>query len=300
MPEVVRVTGPMPLDDDTPTDAGRLLSDLAVRDMGPEAIDKTHLQPLYAKIERVMDGSDFEAAAQALPGKGPGMQVDGLSGLIVETRSHRNLPFVVEQVQRELGIQVHLFHGPGNRDFIKRSRIGRLIEEGRVVASELQTETFGALIYNGLFLLPAFWEQVIGRGKILVFQTDTVLCPGASRKIGDFLEFDYIGPSWARGRSGGIASDGGIGGFTLRDWGKTVECLRRFPPEAWPAGEDRYFAFHLELLGARVGRREECARFCTQHSFRTDSLGAHKLNGLSQVQKLRFLMACPCAWRLLT
>ena len=56
--------------------------------------------------------------------------------------------------------------------------------------------------------------------------------------------------------------------MTLRDKPITLECLRRFPPDPWPGGEDGYYAFHLDLMGARVGRGVECDRFSTQGRFR--------------------------------
>ena len=52
--------------------------------------------------------------------------------------------------------------------------------------------------------------------------------------------------------------------MSLRDYEKTLVCLDRFPPHSWPGGEDGYYAFHFDLLGARIGRGNECSKFCIQ------------------------------------
>ena len=51
--------------------------------------------------------------------------------------------------------------------------------------------------YNRLFTTPAFWQECYGE-KVLVFQTDTVLCPNSGYDLLRFLSFDYIGAGVVR------------------------------------------------------------------------------------------------------
>lgn len=244
-------------------------------------------------------GPDFDAARKCLPEYPiePIQTTNKLVGVIAETRPHSNLESIVLMVAERLDIQVQLFHGPDNLSFIMSSKIAELIEDGRVVLTQLDTSGFVAPIYNALFMSRRFWRHVIGRGKILVFQTDAVICSNSDYVISDFAKFDYIGSLFWRGDFGGLKCHGGNGGLSLRSWEKTMECLDRFPAENWPGGEDRYFAFHMDLIGV-VGRFFDSARFCSQHRFIRRSFGAHKITSMNPVDLGMFLDYCPEAGRI--
>lgn len=283
-----------------PSNASILVSELAQTGRTPESLTSADLLPHYAKIRSVKCRADIMASQKILPATPqPNIPASPL-GVIVETRRHRNLPFVVNQICEVLGIPVQIFHGRDNRNFILRSKVGKRVRDGSVILTELQTVNLSARLYNGLFLNPNFWNRIIGRGNILVFQTDTVVCVNSRYRLKDFADFDYIGPSWQGGHTNGLVSYGGIGGFTLRDWNISSRCLQLFPADIWPAGEDRYFAFHIELAGGTVASNDDSDKFCTQHNYKYASLGAHKLNGLSVWDTLRFMAYCPAAWRVLT
>jgi len=109
----------------------------------------------------------------------------------------------------------------------------------------------------------------------------------------DFSSFDYIGARWRnRLRLNGLVLDGGVGGFSIRDHSKSMECVKKFSIQNWQGGEDDFFAFHIELLGGRVGNRNECSKFCTQNQFLNKSFGAHKLSNLSRGEQVNFLSYC--------
>lgn len=220
-------------------------------------------------------------------------------GLIVETRPHPNLAIMVDEVCDQLNIPVQIMHGPDNRDAILTSQLARRIESGQVVLTELGIGQLTAERYNSLFVTRAFWDHVIGRGKILVFQTDAILCPKSPYRFSDFLHLDYIGSAWGRFKPRSLLiCDGGNGGLSLRDWTRTVECLDRFPARNWPAAEDKYFAFHMELIGARIGTLQDSVRFGSQHWFLEPSFGAHKISAMNPVHLGQFLDYCPEAARI--
>ena len=221
-------------------------------------------------------------------------------GLIVETRPHPNLAFVVGQVCDLLGIRVQLVHGPENRTFIESSDMASRIADGQVVLTELRNSALTEHRYNAMFMCRTFWNHVIGRRKILVFQTDAILCPQSPYRIEDFMRFDYIGSAWGRCvQWGGLSCDGGNGGFSLRDWGRSVECLERFPPNGvWPSAEDKFFSFHMELIGAAVAGPIDSAKFGSEKWFLYPSFGAHQITRMNNIHLGQFLRYCPEARRI--
>jgi len=224
---------------------------------------------------------------------------DNVWGVIVETREHPALEFIINHFSEQLGIGIQLFHGTANESFIMESKIAGLIEQGKVKLTPLKTETLSLGDYNALFLSREFWDSQLGRKKILIFQTDAILCANSDYQLSDFLGFDYIGSRWLRDRPVGMTIDGGNGGLSLRDWPRTVVCLKRFSPKMWPGGEDGYFAFHMDLMGGRVGRGDECSRFSTQHEFQYKSFGGHKLTELGSLSLEKFFQYCPAAGQIL-
>jgi hypothetical protein len=213
-------------------------------------------------------------------------------GVIVETRRHRALESVVLNFSRTLKIPIQLFHGTGNLEFIMSGAISGLVGEGKVRLIELDIDDLDARSYNALLMTREFWNLLESRNKVLIFQTDAIACEQSDYGLNDFLSFDYIGSLWPRQRPVGVMLDGGNGGLSLRDWKKSYECLLRFPPESWPGGEDGYFAFHIDLMGGKVGRDKECAQFCTQHEFLYRSFGAHKISCLGPASRAAFLDYC--------
>lgn len=214
-------------------------------------------------------------------------------GVIVETREHPSLEAVISSVSEVCEIPVQLFHGASNREFILSTGIAERVDSGQVVLSALDTLQLTASDYNGLMMSPEFWKCMSGRRKILVFQADSICCKQSRFSLRDFSEYDYIGSNWSRQRPVGLILDGGNGGFSLRDWSLSRKCLASFDPALWPGGEDGYFAFHLELMGACVASHEESGRFGTQDEFLDKSLGGHRISKLKRGELEAFMNYCP-------
>lgn len=271
-----------------------IVDDLNRKGVPRDKLNGKHLAPIYRQLNRLSSAPDFASIREALPGNPASMTGSGppILGVIVETRKHPALDYVVSAFQDTLQIPVQLFHGKLNRDFIMSSSISQRVRMGSVHLVQLEVEDLDARKYNALLLTRRFWEHLISRCKILVFQTDTILCSGSDYALKDFTSFDYIGSKWPRARPVGLLIDGGNGGLSIRDWNKSHECLVRFPPDPWPGGEDGYFAFHIDLIGGNVGRDDDCARFSTQHEFLYKSFGAHRISGLDPNTKAAFLRYC--------
>ena len=277
------------------TTAQTIIKELGQQGLSKKQIQAKHIFPLYSNLIRRSGGPDFGCISDILPNNSQSSlnKNHALWGVIVETREHASLEHAISNFIETTGAPVQLFHGKQNLDYILSTKIVELISENKVYLTHLNTDTLSARCYNALFLSKLFWENVLGRKKILVFQTDSILCRSSSYNINDFITFDYIGSKWPRSRPVGLVCDGGNGGLSLRDWSKSYDCLNRFPSEYWCAGEDGYFAFHIELIGGKIGRDNDCAKFCTQYEFLRNSFGAHKITSLQEKYKQKFLEYCP-------
>ncbi len=281
------------------TTAQRLVRHFKAIDVDRADVNGEQLKPLYKALSK--SAHTAFGANIRLPQLSPASRPvsDKVWGVIVESRKHPSLEYIVNHFSRRLDVVIQLFHSTVNESFIKNTSISALIEQGRVVLTSLRFETLSPVQYNALLLSKVFWNAVIGRQKILVFQTDSILCSKSEHALEDFLDFDYIGSRWPRERPINMVIDGGNGGLSLRDWGKSMECLNRFPAKLWPGGEDGYFAFHIDLIADRVGRPKDCAKFSTQSEFLVCSFGAHKISELGENSLKKFLEYCPEARKIL-
>jgi hypothetical protein len=258
-----------------------------------DAITGSHLVPLYAEA-RSMHQAARELCLEPPPLESAGGHSSApVCAVIVETRPHPALEFVVNWFSDRLRVPIQLIHGTGNEAFIRGTTIEALLDQGRVQLDRLNVANLPARSYNALFLNREFWNRMAGRNKILVFQTDALLCAASPFTLADFFHFDYIGSAWSCKRPIGFRINGGCGGLSIRDWKSSVRSLEVFPPEAWPGGEDGYFAFHLDLMGFRVGSADDCARFASQGSFKHKSFGVHKPRSMDRPTLERFIDYCP-------
>ena len=217
-----------------------------------------------------------------------------LWGAIVETRPIPGLEEAVFSIVNRCQSPIQLFHGLENRRYIMEGRLGALVASGTVTLTPLDLpEHMPSAGYNALLLSPLFWNALIGRRKVLIFQHDSLCCNQSPYTATDFLNFDYIGAPWPRKRPVGLVIDGGNGGFSLRDWAKCHESLKRFSAASWPGGEDGFFAFYLDLMGASVASMEQGAKFATQGRFTDLSFGAHQIGRLNDLDLKRFVTYCP-------
>ncbi|MBL4899047.1 MAG: hypothetical protein JKX76_05280 [Colwellia sp.] len=221
---------------------------------------------------------------------------DDIIGVIVETRKHSELAMVVNNFFLNTGRKIQIFHGTDNLEFILSSDIKGLITNGVVFLTALNVNQLSEDYYNSILLSEEFWLAVKARNKIIIFQTDSIICSNSNYQLLDFKVFDYIGASWGRRLlPNGIVADGGVGGFSFRDYKKSIDCVRRFPAENWKGGEDDYFSFHIELIGGKVGNKIDCAKFCSQEEFISKSFAAHQISNMTKKERIKFIKYCPDA-----
>lgn len=283
---------------DSTTTAGDLLATMAQRGIAPAEVSAKITDTLYTRQRPSRHAPDFRSIA-GISGRLPAVDPsDQIWAAIVETRRSADLTSAVYNLHRELGLPVRLFHGRENAADI-RGELSDLIETGVVRPVDLQVSDLTKAGYNALLLLPEFWHSIPARDRVLIFQTDSIVCTDRDFELADFDDLDLVGAEWDNRRPVGFVINGGSGGFSLRNKQMVLDCLDRFPPDVWQGGEDGYYGFHIELVGGKVASSDRCAMFATQRAFRYRSLGAHKITTLSRRNLRRFLANCPEAHRLL-
>ncbi|WP_353572863.1 DUF5672 family protein [Candidatus Albibeggiatoa sp. nov. BB20] len=105
------------------------------------------------------------------------------------------------------------------------SSLASLVHDKKLYLTQLCIKNLDARKYNTLLLSKRFWNNLIGRNKILIFQTDALLCENPVFKLNDFIHYDYIGSKWMRCRPIGIIIDGGL---SLRYWQNPMTVLLYF------------------------------------------------------------------------
>jgi hypothetical protein len=267
----------------------------AAQGIGREALHGAMLAELYARLQGPGQSTvDQELADGILRMLPPGGAWGGAtSAVIVETRDIPQLAYVIGNVIQQTGLPVQLFHSAANRQILKGPELAGHVRQGLLASTELPPVRFTTSIYDLLLLDPRFYRAMQGRGRFLLFQTDSLCCPGADFRLGDFAGYDYVGAAWNENRPIGLTLRGGCGGFSFRSWEATMDVLARFSPAAWPGGEDSYFAFHLDLAGYRVATAEVAAKFATQDFFLHRSFGAHLVALLPPDARMRFVQYCP-------
>ena len=117
--------------------------------------------------------------------------------VIVETRKHKALPFVLNNVMSVLpdDWKLQIFHGSNNIDYINDIIMDTEYFD-KVKLSNLYIDSITADDSSlEIMLTEYFWKRVIGE-TVLYFECDSMLCPNSEHKVEDFEHFDYIGGYW--------------------------------------------------------------------------------------------------------
>ena len=119
--------------------------------------------------------------------------------VIVETREHDALPFVLNNVMsvlpKEYSLQI--FHGTSNYEYVYDSvENDMMLLDKEVEFTNLNIDSISADDSSlEIMLTKDFWNKVVGE-NVLYFECDTMLCPNSEFKIEDFENFNYIGGYW--------------------------------------------------------------------------------------------------------
>ena len=206
--------------------------------------------------------------------------------------------YVVYNVHNHTGWHVQLFHGPTNGPKLKEL-FAPLAAKGGITFTDLGSdymEDWQRL--SSMMLIDNFWESVVGK-KALVFQPDSIMCAQSTHKIGDFLQYDYVGapmagPWWMTSDDDSQYSVG-CGGFSLRDRAKSIRMCRE-PRCITPAAgklEDqqlgtmwKYLQTRCAGAGIQVAKpsRFGAIRFAVEYDLHMDVLPGDQPDVLGTVQ----------------
>lgn len=246
----------------------------------------------YSKLNGAVS-TDF-SVARNLKAKKTSVACEDLevSGAIVETRNHPNLPRIIKQVGKKMHLPISVFHGSDNFDLV-HSSVERAGLNGSVRFVNLGVGSLSGSQYNGLLMSETFWKSLVPSKKTLIFQTDSTICKRTMSALLEFTKFDYIGSYISQPRPIGLTIDGGNGGLSLRDTQLSISAIRVGDPELWPGAEDEFFATHIQALGGRVASEAEQDLFSVQSRFKGLAFGAHNPEGLSRHDFVRLFVRCP-------
>lgn len=134
--------------------------------------------------------------------------------MIIENRPSENLIPVILHFQSVLGPEwpIIFYTIPTTADALALSpAFARAIEENKVQVRFIPPEvTFSSHKAVSLFLADAWiWENLAPYKKILLFQTDSIICSQSTATIDDFVEYDLIGApiaaQYGKGFNGGLS-----------------------------------------------------------------------------------------------
>eukprot|EP00667_Euglena_gracilis_P019503 EG_transcript_20900 len=145
------------------------------------------------------------------------------AAVIVEPRPTPHLLTVMNNFLRELPSDwpVHVHHSPANLNLLC-THFAPFVHQRRVLLTNIivNASSTSASWYNTLMLRPAFWSSCPA-AKVLIFQTDSVICKSRSRQLKDFLQYDYVGAP-QHGRK--VMHQNG--GLSLRNKASMLRALR--------------------------------------------------------------------------
>jgi len=214
------------------------------------------------------------------------------TAVIIEPREHKALNHCVRNVVKVLPAEwkVQVFGGPGNRNFCYRI-FADLVKTQKVEFVNTGRLNFVNRVnvkcdYSRYMCSMAFWNKVKGE-HVLIFQTDSVLCPGSPHTINSFLrqKYDYIGAPWP-----GKPLRNGCGGLSLRTKSSHVACVRAkgFNPDI---GEDVVFSnFCRRSKRFRLAPGEVARKFCVGSVYYEQPFAVHQFWPSLPGQQARALM----------
>jgi len=205
--------------------------------------------------------------------------------VIAETRKLVALPVVVMNLHRQLpDVPIQFFYGERNQDFAQSEpSLMELRKAGVLTLTPLPGEHFkGDLNWKNYELLMEskdFWFATTWAKQILIFQSDTWVCPGAAQLLQSFIKYDYVGAPWDKSIATSNAHQSdcnavGNGGFSLRSRDAMIQVTKMNPPNrSNPAPEDVYFCSKV----AAVPDAHTASQFAHESTFDGQpSVGVHK------------------------
>ncbi len=149
------------------------------------------------------------------------------------------------------------------------------------------------------FTRPWLWEQVQSASRVLLFQTDSIICSNSNKTVDDFLEWDFIGAPI----SPFLGGHGYNGGLSLRNPKMILDILASPSndfDELWRTNqtglyvEDQFFYNKmLALPNAKLPDREVAKQFSVESYWYDRPLGFHAPHTWNEDRMDQIWKYCP-------
>ncbi|KAK8088729.1 hypothetical protein PG997_003690 [Apiospora hydei] len=243
-----------------------------------------------------------EKKAGAAPAKVTEKYTDRVA-VIVENRPLQNLVPTMLHFHSMLGPEwpMIFYTVPTTSEALNRSApFSRAVAEGRITIQHLPAEyTFETHHSVSLFLTGRWlWEDLAPYAKVLMFQSDSIICSASEARADDFIEFDLvgapIGEQWGAGYNGGLS---------IRNRAMMLDVLDRhsFQDDMVPPYEDQWFYKKLRELPPRADGTpaaylpdvDTARRFAVETIYGERPLGYHQPMRFNKEKKDEILQYCP-------
>lgn len=150
----------------------------------------------------------------------------------------------------------------------------RLQDEGRVEVRFLPegTKLADSGSVSRFLTSPWVWEQVQDARRVLLFQSDSILCTRSEEKVEDFFKYDLVGAPIAEQYGQGFN-----GGLSVRNPRVFLNITRTVDfASSGHEFEDQYFYAELKRAGAELPTVEAAMAFAVETMYYETPLGYHQ------------------------
>ncbi|KAL8389158.1 hypothetical protein RB599_010526 [Gaeumannomyces hyphopodioides] len=247
---------------------------------------------------------DFSAAALSITTQQP--EFPSGAAVIVETRTTPSLVPLLLHFSATLGAgwPVLLFTPAAAWTPPPSAALHRALAEGRIRIRHLPPNVTGFATHNSVSLFLAgewLWAQLADAPRVLLFQTDSVICANANSTVDDFARWDFVGapiaPRWGRGYNGGLSlRNPRLMRDIARAHGEEFRRANSRPDNHLPSHErfeDQWFYSKAVEAGARLPDPEVAREFAVETVYFERPLGFHQPARWQKDRMDEILAWCP-------
>ncbi|KAG0651855.1 hypothetical protein D0Z07_0805 [Hyphodiscus hymeniophilus] len=173
----------------------------------------------------------------------------------------------------------------------------RMVKSGQIKIIELPSEPYlGNYLGISHFIASEwFWMRLEPAKKMLMFQTDSILCANSGRRIEDYLDYDFVGAAHP------YILEAFNGGLSIRNVSLSLEIVRAHAiaddvVNGTNLGlfEDVWFCDKMKKMGARFPSREIASEFAVDFEWAERPMGYHGVGKGQHDDRLEDIYAwCP-------
>jgi len=184
---------------------------------------------------------------------------------------------IIDNIPADWRIQV--FYADSNLQLLQESALlASHIKSGKVFLDNYIANVTipDGGVYSALLKTVAFWDQVKGE-KILLFQTDSVICSNSTLKTDYWMKYDYIGAPWHHSLGHAQYTNGvGNGGFSVRTKSVMKEIITKFGEGNDYQNEDVFFSRGTKDTNHLLAPLEEAVKFAVETEYYATPFAVHK------------------------